>query len=354
MTQRRRTYAGLLALVLLIGCFAALAQYPVKYVIFAPGPTINVLAKSGQHRIIEVSGHPSYRDGGALRLVTIIPTAPGQHVNLVQALLAWVNPDQTVYPYDDVYAPRDTGKSVEQQSAQEMTSSQDNAVAAAMHALGIRFRTAVKTVLVEKDGPSAGRLEAGDLLLSVNGRAVHTPEQVISAVRSLHPGTVASVGVRRGGALRTVRVHTVASPGDPSNAALEVQIAPTYQFPFDVGLHLSDNIGGPSAGLMFSLGVYDLLTPGSLTHGKTIAGTGEISADGTVGEIGGIQQKLVGAQHDGARLFLVPAGNCGEALGGHFDPQRMRLVKVHTLNEAIHDVTTWTANPKADLPRCTS
>ena len=84
-----------------------------------------------------------------------------------------------------------------------------------------------------------------------------------------------------------------------------------------------------------------------------IAGTGEIDAEGKVGEIGGIQQKLVGAQDDGARLFLVPAGNCAEALGGNYDPDRMRLVKVATLDEAIEDVQAWVEDPDAELPRCT-
>ena len=126
-----------------------------------------------------------------------------------------------------------------------------------------------------------------------------------------------------------------------------------YRFPFDVELKLAENIGGPSAGLMFALGIYDVLTPGSLTEGKTIAGTGEIDGEGNVGAIGGIQQKLVGAESDGARLFLVPADNCAEALDGSYDPDKMRLVKVTTLDEAIADVQAWVKDPDAKLARCT-
>jgi PDZ domain-containing protein len=147
---------------------------------------------------------------------------------------------------------------------------------------------------------------------------------------------------------------TTAAPDDPQASAIRVSIqAAGYTFPFKVDLKLDQNIGGPSAGMIFSMGIYDVLTPGSLTGGKAIAGTGEIDGEGHVSPIGGIQQKLVGAQSDGAKLFLVPADNCAEALGGHFDPDKMRLVKVTTLDDAVKDVRAWVKDPKAPLPRCT-
>jgi PDZ domain-containing protein len=105
---------------------------------------------------------------------------------------------------------------------------------------------------------------------------------------------------------------------------------------------------------MFALSLYDLLTPGSLTGGKQIAGSGEISSDGVVGPIGGIGQKLVGAQRDGARLFLVAAENCAEAARAHYDKNKLRLVKVHTLSDAIKAVNAWRENPNAALPGCTA
>ena len=119
-------------------------------------------------------------------------------------------------------------------------------------------------------------------------------------------------------------------------------------------LNIDENIGGPSGGLMFALGIYDVLTPGSLTDGKVIAGTGEIDAQGKVGPIGGIQQKLVGAQDDGAELFLVPADNCAEALDGNYDPDKMRLVKVSTMEQALDEVQAWVKDPDAKLTRCTA
>ena len=217
-----------------------------------------------------------------------------------------------------------------------------------------RFTTKVGIASVEKGGPADGKLEPGDIIVSVNGTDVSGVSQVTNTIRPLPVGSPVTMTVRRGGELRRVRIVTTSAPDDPKASAVRVSIqAAGYRFPFDVQLKLDQNIGGPSAGLMFAMGVYDVLTPGSLTGGKVIAGTGEIDGEGKVGAIGGIQQKLVGAQDDGARLFLVPAENCAEALGAHYDPQKMRLVKVTTLDDAIGDVQAWVKNPDATLPRCT-
>ena len=167
-------------------------------------------------------------------------------------------------------------------------------------------------------------------------------------------GTDVSVEVERKSRSITRQLRTTSSAADPQDSAFRIGIQSCcYDFPFEVDLNLSENIGGPSAGLMFAIGIYDVLTPGSLTDGKVIAGTGEIDADGNVGEIGGIQQKLVGAQDDGAKLFLVPADNCAEALDGNYDPEKMRLVKVTTLDKAIEDVQAWVKDPDAKMTRCT-
>jgi PDZ domain-containing protein len=101
---------------------------------------------------------------------------------------------------------------------------------------------------------------------------------------------------------------------------------------------------------MFALSMYDVLTPGSLTDGQSVAGTGTINADGQVGEIGGIQQKIAGARADGAQLFLVPPANCADAISA--DNGSMRLAKAATLHAAIRDVKAWSANHNATLPSC--
>jgi PDZ domain-containing protein len=129
-----------------------------------------------------------------------------------------------------------------------------------------------------------------------------------------------------------------------------IQLGPGFTFPFDVSVDIGDNIGGPSAGLMFSLAIYDTLSRGSLTGGHDIAGTGEIRPDGTVVPIGGIAQKIVGARDAGVELFLVPDANCEEALGA--PREDMRLVRVKTMPDALKSIQTWVADPDADLPSC--
>ena len=350
----RRTWAAVLAVVLVVGLSVVAARKAVPYVTFSPGPTVNVLGKYDDKAIIRVSGHPSYRDKGAMRLVTVIPSGPSQKVSIPTMVFAWLDPDRAVYPRSTLYGKADTRQSVQQQSAAQMASSQDNAIASALGALHIPFDTKVGIASVEKGGPADGHLEPGDIIVTVNGKDVSGVTQVTSAVRPLPVGSPVTMTVRRGGKLQRVAMTTTAAPDDPQASAIRVSIqAAGYTFPFKVEVKLDENIGGPSAGMIFSMGIYDVLTPGSLTGGKAIAGTGEIDGEGHVSPIGGIQQKLVGAQSDGAKLFLVPADNCAEALGGHYDPEKMRLVKVTTLDDAVKDVRAWVKDPKAPLPRCT-
>jgi PDZ domain-containing protein len=350
----RRTWASILALVLAVGCSVVAARQAVPYVTFSPGPTVNVLGDVDGKAIISVKGRRSYRDEGALRLTTVVPSGPQEKVNIATMLFAWLDPDRAVYPRRIIYGDRDTRQSVRDESAAQMASSQDNAVASALSALDIPFTTRVGVAAVEEGGPADGKLEPGDIIVSVNGRDVTGVSDVTERVRPLPVGSPVEMTVRRAGGLQRVDLVTTAAPDDPEASAVRVSIqAAGFRFPFQVDLRLDENIGGPSAGLMFATGIYDVLTPGSLTGGKAIAGTGEIDSEGAVGAIGGIQQKLVGAQDDGARLFLVPADNCAEALAGHHDPERMRLVKVETLDDAVADVKAWVEDPDADLPRCT-
>jgi PDZ domain-containing protein len=350
----RRTVAGLLALGLLLVLGAAAWRTPVDYVTFRPGPTMNVLGKYDGKPIISVTGRQVYDDDGGLRMVTVYPSAPDDNISLLNLLYGWIDPDIAVLPKDAVYRSDETDDSAQQESAVEMTSSQDNATAAALHALGIAFKTEVAVSDVVKNGPSAGKLQKDDVLLRVGDTPVSDPTSLVDAIQSLEPGTTVRLGIRRDGAERTIAVTTRPDPQDKSKSRIGVGIRQTYRFPFKVKVRLPDTIGGPSAGMMFALAIYDVLTPGSLTGGKVIAGSGEISPDGTVGAIGGIGQKLPAAQRDGAKLFLVDADNCAEAVRSHYDPDKMRLVKVHTLADAIKDVETWRDNPDAALPRCTS
>jgi PDZ domain-containing protein len=138
--------------------------------------------------------------------------------------------------------------------------------------------------------------------------------------------------VRRAGKTLTVPVATKVSNGTP---VIGVEVVEQYKFPFTVSISVG-NIGGPSAGMMFALGIIDKITPDNLTGGKFNAGTGEITAAGQVEPIGGIQQKMVGARSAGATIFLTPAANCADTVGAV--PAGLRLVKVSTLSQAMSDL----------------
>ena len=353
-----RRSAATLAAVLLLAITGLLAwRAPVGYTIYSPGPTVNVLGKGDDGKpILEVSGHRVYRDDGGLRLVTIYETGVDDDVSLARALIGWADPKVAVYPHDAVYPEQASTKQLRQQAAQEMTSSQDDAIAAALTALHVPFTKAVQVAAVDPKGPAQGVLRTGDLVRAVDGQRTATTTALIHAVQAHPPGTRLTLTVVRKQQPQQVRITTAAlgSKGKKAHQSrVGVTIAPSYAFPFNVDVNLQSNIGGPSAGMMFSLGIYDVLTKGSLTHGKVVAGTGTIDADGKVGEIGGIQQKIAGAQRDGARLFLVPSGNCAEALGADYDPNRMRLARVTTMQQALGVVKTWASDSSADLPRCT-
>jgi PDZ domain-containing protein len=350
--------AGLLAFGLVVVLTISAALVDVPYVRFRPGPTINVLGKFDGKQIVAVSGHKIYRDTGDLRMVTIIPDGPKDKVTLFDAMVAWADPDDAVIPYDALYKKTQTSKQVQQESAAQMSSSQDAATAAALTALKIPFSTEVSVQIagVDKTGASAGKLKSGDLLVAIDGKPAKTTSEFIALIRSTKPGTRVKLTVLRDSQRKTVVVTTHPDPAKPSESKINVTLGPLQlklRTPFKVKFQLSDNIGGPSAGMIFALSLYDLLTPGSLTGGKAIAGSGEIGPDGVVGPIGGIGQKLVGAQRDGARLFLVAKENCAEAARSHYDRSKLRLVKVHTLQDAINALNTWRKDPDAALPRCT-
>ena len=132
-------------------------------------------------------------------------------------------------------------------------------------------------------------------------------------------------------------------------AIVGISAGTDHTFPFDIDIKLAD-VGGPSAGLMFALGLYDKLTPGSLTGGKFVAGTGTIDDDGNVGPIGGIRQKLAGARADGATWFLAPADNCDEVVD-HV-PDGLDVVKVSTFDQARSAVEAIADGRTGSLPHC--
>lgn len=343
----RRTLAAMLSLVLLAALWITAVLVPVPYVTYSPGVTVDVLAKEDGQEIVEVAGHKTYRDGGQLRMTTVYVTQPEARVNLFEVLRAWVSRDDAVYPYSAVYGEGETTEDSRTESAIQMVSSQDAAIAVALRKLGYDLKETTEVLSVADGTPAEGEFEVRDQITAVDGTAVSSPDEVVKAVRSSAAGEPVTFSVRRDGKEQTLEVTPAEVDGTPQ---VGVSLGLGYDFPFQVKVGIPDTIGGPSAGLMFSLAIYDTLTPGSLTDDETVAGTGTIDDKGEVGPIGGIQQKIVAAQQADAKLFLVPADNCADALGA--PDEGMRLVKVTTFDDALSSVQAWTKDDDVALPSC--
>jgi PDZ domain-containing protein len=348
----RRTVSSVVVVVLLVALIGAAAFLPVPYVTMSPGPTVDVLAKYDGDQVIEVEGHKTFQTEGDLRLTTVSVTSPNVEINLLEALSAWFDGTRAVYPRDVIYPPEQSVDDVRRESSVQMVSSQDTAIAVAMHELGIDLPLLTEVLGVTKGSPADGKLQPRDYLLEVNGVKIDDVAKVSKAIQQTGVGETAEFVVRRDGERRTVQVQAEAAPDDPDRAVVGVEIGTGYDFPFDVKVHIDEDIGGPSAGLIFSLAVYDTLTPGSLTGGNDIAGTGSIDGDGNVGPIGGIQQKIVAAADAGAKVFLVPAANCQAALGADVREGEIELVRTATMHEAVQSLEKYADDPDAALPSC--
>jgi Lon-like protease len=347
MTQR--TWAALVAVPLFVALGLYMAVSPLPFVTYAPGLTINVLGDNGDKPIISVQGHRSYHDDGQLRMTTVSVTQRNAKLDLLTLMQSWFSRDDAVYPYAIQYGDGGTQQQDTQEGQVEMIRSQDSAIAAALRELGYPVHPALEVLAVTPDMPADGKLRPRDVVRRFNGTRVTAATQLAKLVGAVPSGTTVPITVVRKGKPITMRIAPVKKDG---HKLIGVTLGLGYTFPFKVSVNISEAIGGPSAGLMFALSIYDTLTPGSLTSGGTVAGTGTIDGRGTVGEIGGIQQKIVGARQDGAQLFLVPPANCPDALTSDHDA--MRLAKAATLKDAIAELEAWGKNHDVALPQCTA
>lgn len=346
----RRSTALLVATVCLVALFAVAFLAPMPYVVMSPGVTENTLGAYGGRPVVAITGHKTYPTSGNLNMTTVSVTSADYSVRLPQVLEAWWSPNQIVLPRDVIYPPQESVQQVQQQNSQEMVDSQSSAVVAGLREAGVRtFRVTVTQVVPHT--PAVSVLKAGDQITSVDGHRVQDADQVSQAVGPLAPGTPVRLGLLRAGAAKTVTLTTAAWPKAPTRSRIGVTLQD--EPPFKVSIRLGQNIGGPSAGLMFSLAIYDKLTPGSLTGGRFIAGTGTITQTGAVGEIGGIQQKISGAYAAGARYFLVPAANCAEAAASSLAGD-VELIKVDTLDHAVDALKALASGDTSAITRCGS
>jgi Predicted secreted protein containing a PDZ domain len=345
----RRSAGWLVAVFIGIVIAALMGLVHVPYAVLSPGPVTNTLGNGpGGKPLITVDGTTSYPTSGTLDFTTVaVLGGPNSPVNAWDWVMGHLDRTRTVVPAEELFPTGVTSTQVDHENAAEMADSQQEAIAVALRGMGQKVPQVVSISALTKDSPAQGVLQAGDVLVSVDGTPITTPDGVRAAVRAQKPGKSVVFAVRRGGRDMLLSVRTTTSQG---HTVVGVLLRVTFDFPIKVSIN-AGNVGGPSAGMMFSLAVYDKLTPLALTGGVNIAGTGTIDAAGTVGPIGGIQQKLVGAKRGGATWFLAPAQNCDEVVG-HI-PDGLQVVKVATFTQARDAVTAIAAKHTTRLARCT-
>lgn len=313
--------------VVVAGLLAAAVFVPVPVVyLYLPGPVRDA------EDLVEIEDHKTYSSEGSLFMTTV---SVDTTVSFVELVIAALDGSQAVVMKDDVTG----GRSLEElrmEQVQEMDASQANARQVVLSELGFDQPSGegAEVITTITGAPADGVLEHGDIIVAVDGRTVSTTCDVGSVIGTHDTGETVEVTVERDGRERTFDIEVERNPFDGSPAFIGVQME-TVGFSFDPGVKIdfkTGKIAGPSAGLVLALALYDQLTPEDLTGGREIAGTGTLECDGGVGPIGGIQQKVAGAEAAGAEIFLTPLTNTEEARQAAGE---IEIVPITTFADAI-------------------
>ena len=333
MTRRTAVLTAGAVLLVLFGVLGT--TVPVPYVAQVPGPVYNTLGGIDGDKIIQVEGRTPNEVSGELDLTTVGVSRGG--LSLGQAILGWFDDEVSVVPEESVYPPDRSEEETRQANLDAFLSSEQAAETVALGHLGYPVKIVVKGLA--EDSPSEGALEEGDALESVDGRATPDKDALDAVLTSIPGGSTITVAYTRLGEPGTAEITTTPAD-DRKGSRLGITILEQPSAPFDVDIQVED-VGGPSAGLMLTLGILDLVGEEDLTRGAVVAGTGTIDRDGAVGPIGGIALKMVAAEDIEADLFLVPADNCAEAVAAA-DPS-FPLARVATLDDALQALTDFHA-----------
>jgi len=303
----------------------------IPYYVLSPGPTASVTQLIG---IDSAHRHPV---NGQVLLTTVYES----QARVIDFLTSWARSNSVLTSSQQI-AGNLTADQLRRLDQAEMTLSQNQAKVAALRRAGYQVPehgTGAEVVETLPKLPADGVLKAGDTITVIDGRPINVEQDAAAVLSSVAPGQPVMMTVAApGGATRTVTVSLAPKPGAPAQGFLGVELATRddhFDFPFAVSID-AEGIGGPSAGLAFTLGILDELTGGNLTAGHRIAATGTIDFDGTVGDVGGVAQKTVSVSNAGATLFLVPPGEYPAAVA-HAGPH-LKVVKVSTLNQALEAI----------------
>jgi Lon-like protease len=326
---RRRTRPWLLLLLGLVavGLLAA-SVVRIPYYAMAPGSAVDV------EPLVAVRGDgPSFPPEGRVFLTTVSL----RQATVVSALRGWIDPDVDVVEKDTIVPPDTDADQLREMNLRLMDSSKDAARGVAFEQLGYDAisGSGASVVQVVPDAPADGVLEEDDTIVELDGEPVRIDGDVISLLSQRDPGDRVSLVVERDGARVPVELELGSRPGARGEAFLGVGLVTRdlkLDFPFDVDIE-SERIGGPSAGLAFTLELLDVLTEGELTGGRQVAATGTIELDGTVGDVGGVTQKTAAVKSAGIDLFLVPRGEFEDARRAAGDD--LQVEAVDTLDDAL-------------------
>lgn len=359
VSRTPRVGLGVWSLIVALIALVVLTFLPTPYVIQRPGPVYDTLgtaasADGEQVPLIAIDGAETFETGGSLNLTTVQVVGNRERTpSWFELALAWMDSSRAVVPIDSVFPEGVTSEQRDERNAVLMVDSQHEATAAALDELGYDTGAEVQVVAALEDSPADGLLQEGDVILAVDGDEITSASALRDFIQDGDGAEIELTVLRDGDRQIAVKITPELNTTNGVDTWLiGITLKTEYDFPIDVAIQL-DNVGGPSAGMMFALGIIDELTPGEINGGSDIAGTGTIDATGAVGPIGGIRQKLYGARDAGATYFLAPASNCDEVVG-HV-PDGLQVFSTSTLEESL-DALEAIANggDLEALPTCTA
>lgn len=309
--------------------------YELPLLAVRPGPAPNAAT------LVAVDA-PRTESKGSFHLTTVTLA----EVTTVEAFIGWASPRISVIPRSAVFPEGRSEEEVGKETAAQMSQSQLSASYAALNQIGYKLEPdGVRVRSIPRDSPAARELKIGDVIVGVDGKKVRTVEDLRTRLGGRKVGDSVRVALRRGSETMDVSIATAESTDGPKRPVIGIVPEQSFKLPLKVAINAED-IGGPSAGLMFALAIVDLLDPEDLTRGKIIAGTGSIDADGKVGGVGGVRQKVVGAKCirlpksrdrcTSAQVFFLPKSGKAELdAARRAAGDQIRLIEVSTLKEAL-------------------
>lgn len=344
-----RNVVAIVSSILFVVLAALLVIVPVPFVTWRPGNTVNVLGSDAEGPLLEVRGVQNYAtDPSRLLMTTVSTTRVESRVSLPEAILAHLRTRADALPREVLYPAGLSEEEVREVAVAAMDTSRTNATVAALRAAPQSVTEMPQVSSVTLSGPANERLQPGDLIETVDGKEVESGQAVMEIISERDVGDPVVFKVLREGVTENISVATDEDAQGRPSAGITVSAG--YRYAPDVVYRVDSSVVGPSAGLVFSLAIYDKITEGNLLGDEVVAGTGTMDPDGNVGAIGGVRQKLAGAESDGATVFLLPLANCLDV--GNLSTD-MRLVPVSTLKDAISALQLIDEGKSyAEVPTC--